>query len=283
MRVLVTGGLGRIGQALIADLLANGHSAVCADQRRPDARPEGYTWMQVDLTDVGQVAGAMTGCDAVVHLGAIPTAYENPDEVVFRNNTSATFAVLQASALLGIKQAVIASTLAVIGTPYAKTPTFPLFAPIDESHPIQVQDPYGLSKEVDERTAEMFVRRYGMDIAAMRFALVAAHSDLRNLGARLTEKPGPGFLDRVLWAYVDVRDAARICRMALETRGYGFQAFCVSADDMLCDGMTEDLIRTYSPATEIRRPIVANGSALSTAKARGLLGWTPIHSWKDEA
>ena len=35
MRVLVTGGSGRVGQAVIADLLAHGHDAVNADRRPP--------------------------------------------------------------------------------------------------------------------------------------------------------------------------------------------------------------------------------------------------------
>lgn len=281
MRVLVTGGSGRIGQVLIADLLTHGHTAVSADQRRPATRPIDYQFVETDLSDVGQVAGAMSGCDAVVHLGAIPTAYENPDEVVFRHNVGATFAVLQAASLLGVRKTALASSLAVIGTPYAKTPVFPLFAPIDETHPILVQDPYGLSKEVDERIAEMFHRRFGMQVAAMRFALVAAMADLKPLGRRLTEKPGPGFLDRVLWAYVDVRDAATSLRLAVEADDLGFQPFMISAGDTLCDHQTEELIGIYAPSVEIRTPIAGRGAAVSTAKTRQLLGWTPAHSWHD--
>ena len=77
MRVLVTGGSGRLGQFTIAELLNHGHEAVNADRvaptnpRAPKAARE-VRYIQTDLSDVGQVAGAMTGCDAVIHLGAIP-------------------------------------------------------------------------------------------------------------------------------------------------------------------------------------------------------------------
>lgn len=55
--VLVTGGSGRIGQALIAELLESGHSVVSVDQRRPAVRPESYRFVEIDVRDVGQVAG----------------------------------------------------------------------------------------------------------------------------------------------------------------------------------------------------------------------------------
>lgn len=281
MHVLVTGGSGQIGQVLIANLLEHGHSAVSADRRQPLLGSSDNRFVETDLSDVGQVAGAMKGCDAVVHLGAIPTAYQNPDEVVFTHNVSATFAVFQAASLLGVRKVAFASSLVVIGTPYATNPVYPLFAPIDETHPLLVQDPYGLSKEVDERTGEMFHRRYGMQVAAMRFALVSNHADLKALCQRLTEKPGPSFLDRVLWSYVDVRDAASILRLAIEANGLGFQTFVVAANDALVDLPTEELIRRYAPGVDIRAPIPGNQSAVSTARARELLGWNPQHSWRD--
>lgn len=281
MRILVTGGSGRIGQAVITDLLQQGHSVVSADQRRPTAPAHDYRFVETALTDVGQVAGAMRGCDAVVHLGAIPTAFEHPDEVVFTRNVTATFAVLQAASLVGVGKAAIASSLAVLGTAYASEPVFPQFAPIDETHPVLPQDPYGLSKEVDERTALMFHRRFGMQVVATRFALVADAESLRALGEDLTNRPGPGFLDRVLWAYVDVRDAASALRRSIEADGLGFETILVSAADTLCDHPTEELIGRFAPTVAIRSPINGTTSAVSTGKADALIGWQPRHSWRD--
>src|SRR5687767_12735539 len=105
MKILVTGGSGKLGQFVVADLAANGYEVVSADQKRAPDLPEGVRFVQTDLLDIGEVAGAMRGCEAVIHLGAIPNPYGHADEVVFANNTQATFAVLQAASLLGVKKA----------------------------------------------------------------------------------------------------------------------------------------------------------------------------------
>ena len=120
MRVLVTGGSGRLGQQVLHELVGHGHEVVNADRRPPGAAGLG-PYREVELSDVGHGAGALSGCDAVVHLGAIPTANSHPNEVVFGNNTRATFAVLQAAAMLGIRRAVLASSLAALGGAYAAT------------------------------------------------------------------------------------------------------------------------------------------------------------------
>ena len=167
MRILVTGGSGRVGQFAIAELLEHGHEVINADRveptnpRAPKIARE-VRFIETDLADVGQVAGALAGCDGVIHLGAIPSPYRHADEHVFGNNVMSTFATLQAASLLGVKRAVIASSISAYGTAYAPTPFPPRYAPVDEGHPLLNHDPYGLSKEVDERTAEMFHRRSGM-------------------------------------------------------------------------------------------------------------------------
>src|SRR5688572_24830135 len=120
MRVLVTGGSGHLGQFVIRDLIDRGHDAVNADRRPPSqdgpAGAPSVRFVETDLGDVGQVAGALSGCDAVIHLGAIPAPYRHPDEVVFGNNTRATFATLQAAALVGVRRAVIASSVSAYGS-----------------------------------------------------------------------------------------------------------------------------------------------------------------------
>src|SRR5919112_3786412 len=114
MRTLVTGSSGRLGRWVVRTLLDAGHEVVGADRQRP---PDdgGARHRTVNLTDVGQVAGAMAGCDAVVHLGAIPGLDRYPDEVVFGNNTLSTFAVVQAASLLGVSRAVVASSGSALG------------------------------------------------------------------------------------------------------------------------------------------------------------------------
>lgn len=279
MRVLVTGGSGRLGRVVIADLVAHGHEAVNADRVPPVQSAPGVRYIETNLGDVGQVAGAMRGCDAVIHLGAIPSPYRHADEYVFTNNTQATFSVLQAASLLGVKKAAFASSVSAYGMAWAPVHFSPAYAPIDEAMPMRNFDAYGLSKEVDEETGRMFNRRDGMQVAALRFHWVALPEELATLPPEGIEVPGnkPGNL----WGYVDVRDAASACRLAVETSGFGFEAFNIAAADSLSTTPIETLILTYLPGTEIRAEMPGITGGFVIEKAAKLLGWRPRFSWRD--
>lgn len=289
MKVLVTGGSGHLGQFVVQDLLDHGYQVINADRRPPTSDPintpvrkGAARFIETNVGDVGEVAGAMAGCDAVVHLGAIPAPYRHADEVVFNNNTQATFAVFQAAALLGVQKVVFASSISAYGTAYSPEVTVPRYAPVDEEHPLLNHDAYGLSKEVDERTGLMFHRRTGMSVAAMRFHWVSAPGQALARIPKVNATLADPQTSRVLWGYIDARDAASICRLALEASDIGFEAFNVTAADTLAEIPTEDLLRTYAPTVEIREPIPGFASPFSIAKAKRLLGWEPIHSWRNE-
>jgi UDP-glucose 4-epimerase len=280
-RILVTGASGKLGQAVIEELVAHDYDVVGADRRPPAHQRPGVRFAEIELSDVGQVAAAMFGSQAVIHLGAIPGPNRHADEVVFANNTRATFAVLQAARLLGVRRAVIASSISALGPSFSPEPTTPLYAPVDEDHPLLGADPYALSKEVDERTAAMFHRRAGMEIAALRFTLVIRPDEVAESAARLRRNPAAG--SRTLWSYVDVRDAAAAARLAVEAGGLGIEVFNVAATDTLSEIPTDTLLRKYAPSVEVRHPILGNASAYSIEKARLRLGYEPVHSWRDQA
>jgi UDP-glucose 4-epimerase len=278
-RVLVTGAGGRLGQAVIDDLLAHDYEVVGADRRSAAVKRPEVRFAEIELTEVGEVAGAMSGTQSVIHLGAIPGPGRHPDEVVFGNNTRATFAVLQAAHLSGVRKAVIASSISALGPSFSPEPTTPLYAPVDEDHPLLGADPYALSKEVDERTAAMFHRRYGVSVAALRFCWVARPDEVAEAVARVRQNPAGS--SRTLWSYVDIRDAAVATRLALEADGLKFDVFNVTAADTLSDVPTEKLLREFAPSVEVRQPIPGNASAYSIAKARRILGYEPAHAWRD--
>jgi nucleoside-diphosphate-sugar epimerase len=225
------------------------------------------------------VAATTSGTQAVIHLGAIPGPNKHADEVVFTNNTRATFAVLQAAQLAGVRRAVIASSISVLGPSFSPEPTTPLYAPVDEDHPLLGADPYALSKEIDERTAAMFHRRVGMAVAALRFSFVARPDEVGESVARVRRNPAGS--SRTLWSYVDIRDAAAAARLSLEAAGLTFEVFNVTASDTLSDIPTAKLLREFAPSVQIRQSIPGNASAYSIEKARRMLGYVPAHSWRD--
>src|SRR5579875_2477441 len=96
MRIIVTGGNGKLGRAVVAHLKDSGNDVFVFD--RVAAREPGY--FPVDLTDYGQVLDAVLGIeehhhgvDAIVHLAAIPAPGIVPDVATFDNNVPSTYHV----------------------------------------------------------------------------------------------------------------------------------------------------------------------------------------------
>jgi nucleoside-diphosphate-sugar epimerase len=282
MSVLVTGAAGRLGTAVVQDLVAAGYTVRGVDRVRPAAGawPAGMRFITMTLDHVGHIAGAMAGCDAVIHLGAIAAPWSNPDEIVFGNNTGATFAVLQAASITGVKRAAIASSVSAYGMAWAREGFNAQYVPLDEEHPIIAKDPYALSKEVDETTARMFARKDGMTIAALRFHWIARPEDLGQRAGRDDEGDSTVGV-RGLWGYVHLADAARACRLALEAEPFGFEAFNIVAADTLLTIPTEEALAKWGRDIEVRQPLPGFTSGFAIEKAKRILGWEPEYSWRD--
>ncbi len=281
-RVAVTGAAGLLGRAVVADLLAHDYDVVGIDRVADD---EGVrSWQGRSVADLVPL---LEGCDALIHLAAIPAPEGHLPEVVFANNTQATFAALEAAGSVGIRRTAIASSGSAYGTAWSPQPTRFRYVPVDEDHPMTNLDPYGLSKEVDERTAAVQARRHGLSVAALRFHwIVPREEQLAAMARQRSEPRDPDAELRGLWGYVDVRDAASACRLAIEAAGrepYGFVPFNIVAADSLVDAPVTDLLAEYAPEIEIRSALGPTQGAYAIDRAAALIGWVPQHSWRDPA
>jgi nucleoside-diphosphate-sugar epimerase len=276
-RVLITGCSGLLGPAVVEHFVSAGYGVVTADIRPPAKRLARH--ITVNLTNAGECFGALAGMDAVVHLAAIPEAYIYPNEVTFQNNTISTYNVLEAAAALGITKAVLASSESSYGIVFSKKGLAPQYVPIDEDHPQLPEDSYGLSKIVNEKTADMFHRRTGMQVVSLRIGnVITAEKYLVFPGFIHNAKERRG----ILWSYVDARDIASACRLAVEAEGLGSAAINLAADDTSMDIKSVDLMKAEFPqVTDIRAPIDQYQTLLSNARAKKLLGWQPVHRWRD--
>ncbi len=279
MRVLVTGGNGRLGRWVGLELRDHGYDVLSVDRQLP-ANPEpGIDYRRVEMGDLGQVVGAAVDREAIVHLAAIPDPSADANEVVFLNNVGATYNALQAAMTVGIKRAIIASSVSAYGMAWSQ-PTFPpLYVPLDEAHPFIVRDPYALSKETDERTAEMFVRRCGMTVLAYRLNWVAQPGEAGRQALNPDNSAERNATN--LWGYIDVRDAARAFRLGLEADLSGFVALNITANDTLRLEPTEELLRTLLPTTEVRAPLPGHTSPWDNNRAREVLCFVPAYSWRN--
>ena len=86
----------------------------------------------------------------------------------------------------------------------------------------------------------------------------------------------------VMWPYVDGRDVARACRLALESEAPGHEPVFIAARETRFDAPTETLLGELAPEVDIRNPLAGCASVICIDRARELLGWEPQHSWREE-
>jgi nucleoside-diphosphate-sugar epimerase len=85
-----------------------------------------------------------------------------------------------------------------------------------------------------------------------------------------------------LWSYIDLRDAASACRLALDAPVTGARSYVIANADTVMERPTVELLREFFPDVPVRGEVVGTGSLFSTTAARADLGWRPTHSWRDE-
>jgi nucleoside-diphosphate-sugar epimerase len=276
-KVIVTGGSGLLGPDVIKEFLNHGYEVVNADSKHPK-EPLCKTVI-TDLTNLGEVYGVLAGADAVVHLAAIPVAYSHPNEVTFQNNVMSTYNILEAAGNLGIKKAVISSSESSYGIVFSKQDLAPKYVPIDEEHPQLPEDSYGLSKIVNEKTADMIHQRTGMQVVSMRLGNVIAPEMYKNFPSFIHK---PELRKVILWSYIDTRDAATAYRLAVETDGLGSVPLCIAADDSSMAIESKQLMETCFPEVkDFRSDLSGFQTLLSNEKAKKLLNWQPIHQWRN--
>jgi UDP-glucose 4-epimerase len=166
-RILVTGGAGFIGSALVRQLASDGVLVRVIDNLSIGSRAylEGveHELVVADLADRAAVSDAVAGCDGVVHLAAragIPDSVADPLGT-FEANVTQLLTVLDAGRLAGVERFVLASSNAVLG---------PHEPPADEQVLPRPASPYGASKLAGEAYLSAYAATYGMTTCALRFA-----------------------------------------------------------------------------------------------------------------
>lgn len=292
MRILFTGGSGKAGRHVVPYLLAKGHRVVNADLVPLDC--DGVDNLTVDITDSGQMFNALTSYanfdelepgtgvpkfDAVVHFAAVPRILLKPDNETYRVNTIGTYNVLEAAVKLGIKKVIFASSETTYGVCFADGERKPAYLPVDEEHPVIPEDSYAMSKVVNEVTARSFQRRSGFDIYGIRINnVIEPHEYAANFPDYFKD---PDLRRRNIFAYIDARDLGQMVDLMLRTDGLGFEIFNASNDNHSVNLSTKELIGRYYQGVEIKRDMGEEETVYSNAKAKDMLGFAPVHNWRD--
>jgi len=276
-RVCVTGASGQAGRAVVADLREHGYDVRPADVAVTRADREDGT-LRADLTDYGQAVEALSQCDAVVHLANIPAPGLSTPAVTFNDNITMNFNVFQAAAALKLDRVVWASSETTLGLPF-DTP--PRYAPVDEDHYPVPTSTYALSKVASETIAGHLAQWSGIPYIALRFSNIMAPEDYEWF-AEFQDDPATRKWN--LWGYIDQRDVAQSCRLALEADPatvQGNPAFIIAAADTVMDRPSAGLLAEVFPGVKLTRDVGEFGTLLAIDRAREVLGFAPAHSWRD--
>ncbi|THH08583.1 hypothetical protein EW145_g2613 [Phellinidium pouzarii] len=278
MKIAVTGCNGRVGRRVVLYALKEDHQVFGIDHADPPEHNDtvqaadnlNFTFIKADLREYGKTLEVLQGCDAVAHLAAYP----DPGDYVWQTHNSnvvISWNVLRAAAELGITRIAQASTCNVVPMVYSQGPK-PHYFPIDEDHPCEPDEPYGLSKLIAEQQAATIVRRYPfMRVASLRLHWSVPHrtAALRTDSARRRND---------LWGYVHQDSAAEAFLLGITSAAEiwgGHEVFFISAPDTADMQETPELHRIFFAEVPLKEGKVLEGRAalFDCSKAERLLGW----------
>ncbi len=275
MKICVTGAAGKAGRATVRELLDHGHQVVAVDLA-PAAAPLGVDLLRADLTAHGQAVEVLDGVDAVVHLANIPAPGLRTPAVTFTDNTAMNSNLFLAAQQLGLSRVVWASSETTLGLPFGDVP--PRYAPVDEAHFPVPTSTYALSKVVGETLAHHISGWSGIPFVGLRLSNIMEPDDYQRFPSFWGD---PHLRKWNLWGYIDVRDVAQACRLALEAPVRGSENVIIAAADTVMNRPSADLLREVFPAVPVTREVTGFETLLAIGRAGELLGFRPAWSWRD--
>jgi UDP-glucose 4-epimerase len=182
VNILVVGGAGYIGSHMVQLLIEAGHHPVTYDSLVTgyrDAIPGG-DFVHADVGDAAALDAALRRhyIDAVMHFASyiqVGESVKAPGKY-YHNNLSNTLVLLDAMVRAGVDKFIFSSTAAIFGEPE--------YVPIDEKHPQQPINPYGMSKQMVERVLQDYDRAHGLRSVCLRYFNAAGAHPNGQIGER---------------------------------------------------------------------------------------------------
>lgn len=294
-KVIITGGSGRLGRAVVEGFAAAGHEVVSLDRGAPAKPVAGVDYRSVDLMDAAATHALFKEIapQAVVSLAAMAVPFMAPEEVLLHTNATIAHNVTSAAVESGATRVVLASSPSIMG--YGSPGGWvPEKLPLDETVVPRPWHAYGLSKYVAEQVAAMFAAKMGPDspvkFASFRPCYVIAEEEWEGAptqqGHTVAERlADPKLSAPALFNYVDARDVADFLLTLLERfdRVDNGQVFFVgAADAMAVRPLSELMPEIYPELAQLSQGLTGSSPAFSIDKAREVLGWEPKRSWRTE-
>ncbi len=165
--VLVTGGLGFIGQYVVERLAESGRVVVSYNRDYAESDDPRVRMVQGELFDLPRLVRTIQdeGVDRIIHTAAMshPTVSIDLPITTFAANVDGTLKVFEAARLAGVRRIVNFSSECAYGH---------CEGPVSEDAPRRPLTPYGVTKVTTELLADVYNVLYGMDIVSLRITEV---------------------------------------------------------------------------------------------------------------
>ncbi len=284
MRIFVSGGTGFIGQYLLREEAANNSFVVASRRSGFDGlfMHENILYKCCDYS-IESLCELMSGCDAVVHLGALRSTKDNEQSIEnYYGNISSTENVFSAASLCGITNAVNISTIAVYGAelplPYVET----------EVSPISL---YALTKLMSEQLCLYYNCKKSMFIKTLRLSQVLGYGErggymlaifLENcLAGKKLSVYGEGKQAR---DYIYVKDVVRGIMAALDkphTKGvFNLGSGVASSNREIAEHYCGVFENSAGVELLTDKPENTNCTQMDMTKTHTELGFSPLYSFK---
>ncbi|MDR6975060.1 uronate dehydrogenase [Streptomyces sp. 3330] len=197
--VVVTGAAGNIGSVVRRALRGEVGRMVLLDRVPLRAEAANEVVHTVDLRDADAVEAALTGADAVLHLGGLPD--EAPLEQLLEANVLGTHHVLEAARRARIPRVVLAGSNRVTGF-------YPTAHRTDPRDPVRPDGMYGVSKAAVEALGRLYADKFGVSVICLRIgSFEEAPTEARHLATWLSPRDAVGFCRAALAAPLSTRFA----------------------------------------------------------------------------
>ncbi|MEA3409156.1 MAG: NAD(P)-dependent oxidoreductase [Candidatus Eisenbacteria bacterium] len=292
MRIVVTGGSGLVGRAIVR-CLAQHHDVVNVDLSDPTGVARSHStrverlsgepeppaqYAPASILDLAALSRAIDGAQAVVHAAAIPGPAFGSEDDILNVNVEGTRNVAIAADRAGVQRLVFISSDSVLGFVFSEGRVRPRYLPVDEAHPLAPVDAYGRSKLMAETVLAGQAAKTAT-VISLRPPWIWVPEEYEKL-RRLTRTPAewPGGL----WAYVHGDDLARAVERAVTLDiEPGFHAAYVAAPDNGTVVPTSRLLDDYFPGIPVHQDLPEFGSLMSSSQLESLLSFKPTMSWRE--
>ena len=277
MKILITGAAGLIGKEVTKCLVAAGHDVLATDLVMDDLSPA-QKFVVGDLLSDDFISQLDFRCDAIVHLGSIPRPGIESDEKVLHNNVMGTYHVFANAVENNVPLVIYASSLSIYGFAWS-TGTSPDYVPVDEKHPLHHFESYALSKEVNERSADMWANRSETAFVGLRIP----HTHTNLVFAEMAQKMREGdkaTLEqgaKIFWAYLDLRDAVQGILTVIDKGAQGSKTYNFAAPDTYAPKPTREMMAEFHPTTKIASSLSGYDSIIDCSEWHADFGYEPQH------